>query len=47
MDNQAAYYNSAAMLMAIYQRNADREGTEIDVSAVEVGVNLLGPVCST
>ena len=44
MDNQAAYYNSAALLMAIYHRNLTGEGTEIDVSAVEAGINLLGPV---
>jgi crotonobetainyl-CoA:carnitine CoA-transferase CaiB-like acyl-CoA transferase len=44
MDNQAAYYNSAAVLMAIYRRNQTGEGTEIDVSAVEVGTNLVGPV---
>lgn len=42
MDNQAAYYNSAALLMAILHRNATGEGCEIDVSAVEVGVNLIG-----
>jgi crotonobetainyl-CoA:carnitine CoA-transferase CaiB-like acyl-CoA transferase len=44
MDNQAAYYNSAALLMAIYRRNVTGEGAEIDVSAVEVGVSLLGPI---
>ena len=44
MDNQAAYYNSAAVLMAIYRRNQTGKGTEIDVSAVEVGSNLVGPV---
>lgn len=44
MDNQAAFYNSAAILMAIYQRNMTGRGAEIDVSAVEVGINLLGPV---
>lgn len=44
MDNQAAYYNTAALLMAIMRRNATGEGSEIDVSAVEVGVSLLGPV---
>ncbi|WP_250279586.1 CoA transferase [Frankia sp. Cppng1_Ct_nod] len=43
MDNQAAYYNSAALLMAIMHRNATGKGAEIDVSAVEVGVCLLGP----
>jgi crotonobetainyl-CoA:carnitine CoA-transferase CaiB-like acyl-CoA transferase len=44
MDNQAAYYNSAALLLAIYHRNLTGEGTEIDVSAIEAGVNLVGPV---
>ena len=44
MDNMAAYYNSAALLMAIWNRRATRVGTEIDVAAVEVGVSLLGPV---
>ena len=44
MDNQAAYYNSTALLMAIYRRNRTGEGTEIDVSAVEAGINLLGPI---
>jgi crotonobetainyl-CoA:carnitine CoA-transferase CaiB-like acyl-CoA transferase len=43
MDNQAAYYNSAALLMAILHRDVTREGCEIDVSAVEAGVTLLGP----
>jgi crotonobetainyl-CoA:carnitine CoA-transferase CaiB-like acyl-CoA transferase len=44
MDNQAAYYNSAALLLAIYKRNLTGQGTEIDVSAIEVGANLVGPV---
>jgi len=44
MDNMAAYYNSAALLMAIYHRNNTGEGTEIDVSAIEAGINLVGPV---
>jgi len=44
MDNQAAYYNSAALLFAIYRRNITGKGTEIDVSAIETGVNLVGPV---
>jgi crotonobetainyl-CoA:carnitine CoA-transferase CaiB-like acyl-CoA transferase len=43
MDNQAAQYNAAAMLLAIYRRNLTGEGMEIDVSAVEVGVGLVGP----
>ncbi|MBY4572532.1 carnitine dehydratase [Gordonia paraffinivorans] len=42
MDNQAAYYNSAAILTAIFHRNRTGQGAEIDVSATEVGVNLLG-----
>jgi crotonobetainyl-CoA:carnitine CoA-transferase CaiB-like acyl-CoA transferase len=44
MDNQAAYYNSAALLFAIYRRNITGTGTEIDVSAIEAGINLVGPV---
>ncbi len=44
MDNLAAYYNSAALLMAILHREETGEGTEIDVSAVEAGISLLGPV---
>src|SRR4029453_11993641 len=44
MDNQAAYYNSAALMMAILARNTSGAGTDIDVSAVEAGVELLGPV---
>jgi crotonobetainyl-CoA:carnitine CoA-transferase CaiB-like acyl-CoA transferase len=44
MDNQAAYYNSAALLFAIYRRNLTGQGTEIDVSAIEAGINLVGPV---
>jgi benzylsuccinate CoA-transferase BbsF subunit len=44
MDNQAAQYNAAALLLAIYQRNITGIGMEIDVSAIEVGASLLGPV---
>ena len=44
MDNQAAYYNSTALLMAIYRRKRTGQGTEIDVSAIEAGINLVGPV---
>ena len=44
MDNQAAYFNSAALMMAIYNRNLTGRGSEIDVSAVEVGIKLLGPL---
>jgi crotonobetainyl-CoA:carnitine CoA-transferase CaiB-like acyl-CoA transferase len=43
MDNQAAYYNSAALLMAILRRNATGRGAEIDCSAVEVGISMIGP----
>ena len=43
MDNQAAYYNSAALLMAIFQRNATGKGQEVNVSAMEAGISLLGP----
>ena len=44
MDNEAAFFNASALLMAIYDRNITGQGTEIDVSAVEVGINLLGPI---
>jgi crotonobetainyl-CoA:carnitine CoA-transferase CaiB-like acyl-CoA transferase len=44
MDNQAAYYNANAILMALLRRNMSGEGTEIDVAAVEVAVTMLGPV---
>ncbi|MEA2608098.1 MAG: benzylsuccinate CoA-transferase BbsF subunit, partial [Chloroflexota bacterium] len=44
MDNQAAYYNSAALLMAIFARNTTGLGTDIDVSAFEAGIELLGPI---
>jgi len=44
MDNQAAYFNSAALMMAIYNRNRTGCGAEIDVSAVEVGIKLMGPL---
>ncbi|ABW13873.1 L-carnitine dehydratase/bile acid-inducible protein F [Parafrankia sp. EAN1pec] len=44
MDNMAAYNGSIAVLMAIYRRNATGEGCEIDVSALEASVALLGPV---
>jgi crotonobetainyl-CoA:carnitine CoA-transferase CaiB-like acyl-CoA transferase len=44
MDNQAAYYNSAALLMAVFARNEHGVGTDIDVSAVEAGIELLGPL---
>jgi crotonobetainyl-CoA:carnitine CoA-transferase CaiB-like acyl-CoA transferase len=43
MDNTAAYYGTMAILMALYHRNETGEGQEIDVSAVEAGINLLGP----
>jgi crotonobetainyl-CoA:carnitine CoA-transferase CaiB-like acyl-CoA transferase len=44
MDNEAAFFNAAALLAAIYRRNITGRGTEIDVSAIEVGINLLGPL---
>lgn len=43
MDNQAAYYGSAALMMAILRRNKTGLGAEVDVSAVEVGITLIGP----
>jgi crotonobetainyl-CoA:carnitine CoA-transferase CaiB-like acyl-CoA transferase len=44
MDNEAAFFNAAALLMAIYHRNNTGEGSEVDVSAVEAGISLLGPI---
>lgn len=44
MDNQAAYYNSIGILMAIFARNRGGGGTDVDVSAVEAGIELLGPI---
>ena len=44
MDNQAAYYNSVALLMALFARRRTGLGTDVDVSAVEAGIELLGPV---
>jgi crotonobetainyl-CoA:carnitine CoA-transferase CaiB-like acyl-CoA transferase len=43
MDNQAAYYNSVGILMALFARNRGAGGCDLDVSAVEAGVELLGP----
>ncbi len=44
MDNEAAFFNASALLTAIYHRNITGVGAEIDVSAVEAGINLLGPI---
>jgi len=44
MDKQGAFYNAAALLTAILNRNRTGRGTEIDVAAVEAGINLLGPI---
>ena len=44
MDNQAAYYNSSALLMAVLARSVTGVGTDIDVSAVDAGVELIGPL---
>jgi crotonobetainyl-CoA:carnitine CoA-transferase CaiB-like acyl-CoA transferase len=44
MDNLAAYYNSAALLMAVFARQNTGVGSDIDVSAVEAGVELVGPL---
>jgi crotonobetainyl-CoA:carnitine CoA-transferase CaiB-like acyl-CoA transferase len=43
MDNQAAYYNAASMLIALYSRLSTRKGTTIDSSATEIGIGLIGP----
>lgn len=43
MDNQAAYYNSTAILMAILRKNKTGKGAEVGVSATEVGITMIGP----
>lgn len=43
LDNQAAYYNSTALLTAIYARKLTGVGTDIDMSAVEIATQLIGP----
>jgi crotonobetainyl-CoA:carnitine CoA-transferase CaiB-like acyl-CoA transferase len=43
MDNQAAYYNSAALMMAILRRRSTGLGAEVGVSAVEAGISMIGP----
>lgn len=44
MDSQAAFYNAAGLLMAIYRRTLTGDGGEVSSAANEVGINLLGPV---
>jgi crotonobetainyl-CoA:carnitine CoA-transferase CaiB-like acyl-CoA transferase len=44
MDNQAAYYNSMALLAGLLGRRLTGQGTDIDVSAVEAGLELIGPL---
>lgn len=44
MDNQAAYYNSAGLLAALLVKRRTGIGTDVDVSAVEAGVELIGPL---
>jgi benzylsuccinate CoA-transferase BbsF subunit len=44
MDNQAAFINAAALLMAVYNRNNRGLGCEVDVSAIEAGITMLGPL---
>ena len=44
MDNQAAYYNSVGLLMALFARRRTGVGTDVDVSAVEAGIELIGPL---
>src|SRR5579859_7244936 len=44
MDNEAAFFNASALLTALYHRNLTGEGAEIDASALDIGINLLGPI---
>ena len=44
MDNQAAYYNTSALLAALLVRRRTGRGSDVDVSAAEAGVELVGPL---
>jgi benzylsuccinate CoA-transferase BbsF subunit len=44
MDNQAAYYNAAGLLAALLVKRRTGRGTDVDVSAVEAGAELVGPL---
>ena len=44
MDNQGGYHCTNAILAALYHRNETGKGTLIDLSAVEAGVSLIGPM---
>lgn len=44
MDNQAAYYAAAAVLLALLARTRTGHGTDIDLAATEAGIELLGPL---
>ena len=43
LDNQAAYYDSNAILAAIYARNETGRATDIDMAAIEIATQLIGP----
>jgi benzylsuccinate CoA-transferase BbsF subunit len=44
MDNQASYYNAAGLVAALFARLRTGVATDIDVSAVEAGIELIGPL---
>jgi crotonobetainyl-CoA:carnitine CoA-transferase CaiB-like acyl-CoA transferase len=43
LDNQAAYYDANAILAAIYARNETGQGTDVDMAAIEIAAQLIGP----
>lgn len=43
MDQTAGYYGSIAVLMALYAQARTGQAQRVDVSSIEVGINLLGP----
>ncbi len=44
MDHSAGYYGAAAILMALHHRQCTGEGQYVDISQVECGMVLTGPV---
>lgn len=44
MDQIAGYYGSIAMMQGLYQRNATGRPQRVEVSSIEAGINLLGPI---
>src|SRR5713226_1117347 len=44
LDHTAGYYGAAALLLALHERNRSGLGQHVDISQVETGMVLAGPV---